>query len=214
MLSSLALLLFNFAMSTPYCQPAPPLAPKYWVTVLPVVMNFLQFLLLAGLTYFIFANNARQKVAEREANWYHKIVVDYCIDLLGLFFRRESDFLCDAIMRVEAFQRAGKEDDAGSLIRSALGEFKGRLYSMSSDTAGRLSVFEEAPVELFMRRSEKLEDDVTKWFDTYKKSQPYDRRDSLPRTLTDCQNELLRLLKSYEFETWGWPLPHPSNGRR
>jgi hypothetical protein len=199
MSNSFALLIINFAQS-----PAP--VPKYWVMLLPIVMNFLQFLMLASLTYFIFVNNARQKVAEREANWYHKIVVDHCIDLMGSFFRNQSDFLCEASVNAEAFRHAGKDQEADDLIRATLGEFKGKLYSMSGDIDGRLGFFELALGRAFVSRTEQLEDDVTKWFDTYKKSQPFDQRDSLPRALTVCQNDLLRLLNSYEFETWGWPL--------
>jgi hypothetical protein len=77
---------------------------------------------------------------------------------------------------------------------------------MNADASGRLSFFDKRSEKLFLERMDKLEDDVTEWFNTYKNSQPFDNRCSFPLMLTYCQNDLLQTIKSYEFETWGWPI--------
>jgi len=183
-----------------------PLAAAPIAAWLPIALNLIQFLLLCGLTYYVFAKNAQQKVAEREANWYHKIVVDHCIDLLASFFQRETQILCECIVELDQFRVSKQEEDVDKLIRGTLANFKARLHTLNADASGRLSFFDKYSEQRFLNRMDKLEDEVTEWFNIYKNAQPFDNRCSFPHILTECQNYLLETIKSYEFQTWGWPI--------
>lgn len=198
--------LLNAALATAPCAD-PPVPPgktplEIW---LPVGTSFLQFLVLAVLTYYIFARNARQKVAEREASWYHKIVVDYCIGLMSEFFVQTSEVLCKCAIDLPNLRGAGNQQQFDELIRRTLANFKRELHTMTSDASRRLSFFEASLSERFLDRVDRLEDEVAGWFDNYINGQPFDQRSSLPRALSACQNELLEIIKSYEFSKWGWP---------
>jgi len=204
----LMVVLLDAALSTPPCVSPTVIYTsgsrlEIW---LPVGLGFLQFVGLAYLTYHIFASGARQKVAEREAKWFHKIVVDYCIDMMAAFFDLSRAALCDCALELPKLQAAGKHAESDALIRKTLADFKRALHTMSTDASRRISFFDEAAEKRFLERGDRLEDEITAWFEAYVNGQPFDQRASLPRALTACQNELLEIIKSYEFSKWGWPL--------
>jgi len=66
-------------------------------TWLPILISFAQFLLLAGLTFYIFRKNAAQKITERHAAWFHKLIVEGALPKVIEF----SDVSCDEL-RVSA----------------------------------------------------------------------------------------------------------------
>jgi len=201
-------LLLDAALSTAPCT-SPDVnghANDLFGVWLPVGLSFLQFVGLAYLTYHIFASGARQKVAEREAKWYHKIVVDYCIDLMATFFDATRSALCDCAIELPKLEAAEKHGEFDTLIRRTLADFKRKLHTMSTDASRRISFFDAEAEKGFLERVDRLEDEIAAWFDSYINGQPFDQRASLPRALSACQNELLEIIKSYEFSEWGWPL--------
>ena len=173
------------------------------VTWAPIALNLIQFMCLAGLTYYIFARGSRQRVAERKAKWYHKIVVDHCVEALREFFRDSETLLCGCSLELSKIDPGNQPEKFDQLIQGALANFKAKLHAINMDASGRISFFDEATTKLLLARVDKFEDDVAAWFDQYKKSQPFDHRTSLPRLLTKCQNELLEIIMNYEFSTWG-----------
>jgi hypothetical protein len=72
-------------------QPSRPTAPPQIIFLdqpydwTSTAVNILQFLMLAGLTYYIFRKQYRQKTMERHAEWYHRVVTDFAIEKITHF---------------------------------------------------------------------------------------------------------------------------------
>jgi hypothetical protein len=177
-------------------------APGVWVTWAPVTLSFLQFCGLAWLTWYIFVRGTKLKTAERKANWYHKIVVDHSIRVLAEFFDGTKEILCNCTERLPGLTGQATQTEYDALVRSTIAEFADRLRLMRDDLSGRLSFFNSKVTERFLERADRLEDDVTDWFDAYKRARQFEQRDSLPKLFIDCQNELLGIINQFEFDTW------------
>jgi hypothetical protein len=184
-------------------QPAGP-----WETWTPIALGFAQFCVLAWITWYVFVDGSRQKVAEREATWYHKIVVDHSIQAMSGFFAIATKALC--VCSIDLLQLADAKTEAAydQKIRETLAAFKKSLAEMRNDVSGRLAFFDAKTHSSFLARTDRLEDEIALWFDAYKKAQAYDHRTSLPEVLNSCQSELLGIIKQYEFNQWGWPRKH------
>ncbi len=215
MLDSLTLLLIVAPVSasqptqTYVLQPAGP-----WETWTPAAISLAQFLVLAYISWHVFVDGSRQKVAEREAIWYHKIVVDHSIGSMARFFDEATKLLCLCCTDLQMLINSKAESEYDKRISRALAEFKESLTAMRNDISGRIRFFDERTKTAFLQRADQLEDEITLWFDTYKRANAYDHRDSLPHVLNSCQIELLGIIKQYEFNEWGWPRGHQKPDRR
>src|SRR6185312_3909496 len=63
------------------------------VGITQIVVNSLLAFIVWRLTFIIFVRNAEQKIYERQAAWYHKVVVDPQLKSLGEFFARSEELL-------------------------------------------------------------------------------------------------------------------------
>ncbi len=174
------------------------------VILVPAFFSLIQVFLLV----YTFRENSRQKVVERQATWYHQIVVDPCIEHLEKFTTSSKDDLLATCCKLrELGQPKQNREEADQLIRKCLAKFQKDVLLVDLALTGPLSMFEGSPVRLFSARLDQLEADVSGWFEHDSRAEPWEHRSSLPVLLTNCQNELLRLLFSFEFEEWGWPAP-------
>jgi hypothetical protein len=169
-----------------------------WV---PIVIGVLQSLLAIWLTYYIFRSNAKQKIAERKATWFHKVAVDPSIEQCFDYFSNEISTLNVAALDCEALKY---RSDAGldTAVKRILHEFRTRLRPIRNGISDLTLVFDlELRQEVFNRFNQ-LEDDVTGWFDKLQSATPVESRESLPNLITGCQSDVLKLLREYEFKTW------------
>lgn len=177
-------------------------AKGFWETWIPVALSLVQFFALAWLTWYVFIRGAKQRTAERQANWYHKIVVDHSIVVLADFFATANGILCGCTERLPGLTGVATEKEYDIEVRQTIADFAEKLRLMRDALSGRLAFFDGNMTESFLERADRFEDAVTIWFDAYKRAKPFDQRDSLPKLLIDCQNELLGIIKGYEFSTW------------
>lgn len=171
-----------------------------WV---PTIVNSIQFLLLAALTYYIFRKNYKQKQMERQAEWYHRLVTDFAIENVTNFSQSASCDLADTAKHLAKLKGLSAPSAAIDMaIQQGLGKFKDSLYVMMRLVAGRLLVFEKTLEQSLINRCTDLEDQVTEWFAVEATAAPGEPRQGLFQLLNDWQSEVLKLMRDYEFEQW------------
>jgi hypothetical protein len=199
-------------------QPLPPMPPRvifeetpWWQLHVPTIVGFVQFLLLAALTFFIFWSNSAQKIREREADWYHKVVVDPAIEYLKELLGVMQKELFDAAEQVEKL-RAVNIEKARGRSKNAIGAAKAAIFELRAQMGFRLAAFDPALEQGFTDELESLENQLTKWFTTHPERHSYDASESLPSILTKAQMNLLRRLMRHEFSVWGSASPWSRRG--
>lgn len=196
--------LITFVFATPPCpqiivQPA----PSFWATWAPAIINVIQFAGLAVLTLFTFSRGSKQKVDEREAVWYHKVVVDHALAAMADFFFQSQILLEERTNKLKELSGATFQQEFDETVSKTLAEIKSKLHQMSLDIAGRLAFFNTAPTRDFLKHADNLEDEIAKWFDTFKRAEPFLERKSLPQILRDSQIVMFSVLRDFEFKSWG-----------
>jgi hypothetical protein len=114
--------------------------PYDWlINYLPTAVGFVQFLLLFFLTVYTFRNAAIQKVAEREATWYHKVVVDFSISSV-------TNFVEQSIPLLESMLREAEQNPSYNLkVRDGISKFKSRLSRLLDGLQRRIECFPGNP---------------------------------------------------------------------
>lgn len=195
-----------FAVS---CQPSPAgRSPQSWIQptigILQIIVGFVQALILWQLTYRIFKRNAEQRVAERQALWFHKVVVDPQIMKLCEFFQNCADSFEEAArncISTKELTRSMSGWDEISVI--AIGEFNATMLSARRTLVDVVLGFDSlASKELGVLFSN-LQESVSSWFEEFRVHQDPTRLDNLLTELNLCHNALLNKLRSVEFEHWG-----------
>lgn len=204
--------LFAFSLA-PQQLPCAPWLPRiifaespWWQAYIPALIGLVQFLILAGLTYFIYWSNATQKIRERQADWYHKVVVDHAVEKLKELFGQLQKDLFTAAEEVDTL-RATDIDKARERCKGAIAKAKLTIFELRSEMGFRLSVFNPQLEHEFTQQLELLENKIVDWFTRQPDRHPYDSASSLPTLLAKAQIQLLRQLMRHEFSTWGlsWP---------
>jgi hypothetical protein len=190
----------------PFIQKPPDILfleqPFNW---LQIAVSIFQILFLGFLTIYTFRSGARQKLAERRAAWYHKLVVDPMITKISEFFEKAEVTLCGAAELAES-HRAEAKKGIGTDAKKKIATFKKSLYEISRDLQYRLSPFGSDHEKKVSDLMDALEDDVTAWFDFQAKAAAHEQREDLSKLLKRAEVSLFRSLIDIEFETWGWPL--------
>ncbi len=193
---SLGMFLF---FTTQTGAPAASLAP--WLPYLPVCI---QFLLLAT-TIALFWTGGIQKVRERQAEWYHKVVVDPAIGAIKDFASKLLEILCARATECENVTLT--DNERAQLRKLALLNAKQLVYQLRSDMEFRLSTFDHSLEQKFVNELETLEDNVSKWFVKQEVRKCYEAQGSLPEILKLAENRLLQVLMQFEFSMWGFLPP-------
>jgi hypothetical protein len=165
-----------------------------------------QFLALAGLTFYVFWSNATQKIKERHAEWYHKVVVDYAVAKLEASFADLQRTLLEAAVRVDTLSRADLTA-AREESKKAISQVKRTIFDLRSEMGFRLSAFDSVLEDSFTKHLETLENETMEWFALQPDRNCYDANTSLPAILAKAQVNLLRELMTYEFTNWGLTFP-------
>lgn len=171
---------------------------------LPIILSFVQFILLGLLTIYTFRNGSRQKVRERQAAWYHKVVVDPLIPRIEESFCSITPLLHEAAKIAERDRTNGLKS-LSSDLKQPISKFKAALFTLASDLSLRLSVFSQKLERDVAAEVDHTEEEVTAWFDGFLNSEPHDQRLSLDNIIRERHTKLLTALMSFEFDSWGWP---------
>jgi hypothetical protein len=173
--------------------------PFNWIQTL---VSVLQIMFLGFLTFYTFRSNANQKIAERQAGWYHKLVVDPMIDVISTFFDEAEDILCSAA-KLAAEQRSAKKSGIGAEARKKIAAFKKKHFQVSRDLQYRIEPFGPGHAQRIEALMEEFENVVTGWFEKESKAAPHDAKDDLIKALKEAEVGLFKELIDIEFETWG-----------
>ena len=189
-------------------RPTPPSAPQIifldqpydWV---PTLVNVLQFVLLATLTYYIFRRQYRQKTIERHAEWYHRVVTDFAIEKVTSHSETARTILVKVAKEVGQLKAILAPSGAiDNVVTQGLAEFKAVLYVVSRSIAGRLFVFDQQLERSFRELCDALEDNVADWLQDVARAAPGEPLPGISALLNDWQSNSLKLIRDYEFKQW------------
>lgn len=119
------------------------------------------------------------------------------------FFFQSQTLLEERSKKLKELSGTAYQKEFDETISNTLAEIKSRLHQMSSDIGGRLSFFDDSPTPEFLKHVDGLEDEIAKWFDTFKVADMFAGRKSLPQILRDAQIVMLTVLRDFEFKSWG-----------
>jgi hypothetical protein len=176
-------------------------APFSW---LPVALAAIQFLVLTVWAIYAYHRANTLKLREREATWYHKLVVDYSVENLTNFFRDSSEDLEAAAKDFKQHRDRGRQDLADGTIQSALAKFGTDLHGIANRVSDRIAVFDQATQQQFLKITDDLQGKVSHWFEDLATAENLDAAAPPLSSLNlSCKNELFKLLFGFEFNRWG-----------
>jgi hypothetical protein len=173
--------------------------PFSWV---PLAISLLQFLALLTFAIYSFRTGTRQKLRERRAAWFHKVVVDPLVVRIDTFFAGSVEVLHGAANLVDRDRVSGATVLSQDL-RGEIAKFKSMMFDLAAEVSRRLQPFDPATERWASALFDNLEEEVTKWFDAQLFVKPHQRRDALDNTLGEFYTSLLRGLMQMEFRHWG-----------
>ena len=174
-------------------------SPFSWI---PVAISLFQFLALLAFAIYTFRTGTRQKLRERQAAWFHKVVVDPLVERIDTFFNGSVEMLHKAADLVDRDRVSG----ATVLSKDAkeeIAKFKEAMFDLAAEVSRRLQPFDPATERWASGLVDNLEEAVTKWFDAQLSVKPHQRREALDSFLTEFYTSLLRGLMQMEFRHWG-----------
>jgi hypothetical protein len=174
-------------------------SPFSWV---PTAISLFQFVALLGFAIYTFHSGGQQKIRERRAAWFHKVVADHLTTRIDGFFSASLETLRRAADLVDRDRVAGATTMSEDLKQS-IADFKNTMFDLASEVSRRLQPFDSSTESWASRLFENLEEDVTKWFDSQLLIKPHQRRESLDSILIEFYTSLVRGLIRMEFRHWG-----------
>jgi hypothetical protein len=198
-----------YVLAGPSVQPnTPPIGrpevifvsqPFSWV---PAAISLFQFLALLAFAIYTFRTGARQKLRERQAAWFHKVVVDPLVEQIDTFFTVSVGMLHRAADLVDRDRVSGATVLSKDL-KEEIAKFKGAMFDLAAEVSRRLQPFDPATERWASGLFDNLEEAVTKWFDAQLFVKPHQRREALDGFLTEFYTSLLQGLMQMEFRRWG-----------
>jgi hypothetical protein len=173
--------------------------PFSWI---PTAISVFQFVALLGFAIYTFRFQAQQKIRERQAAWFHKVVVDPLIDRIDDFFSRSLETLHIAAGLVDKDRLSGASA-ISQQPKHEIAFFKEKMFGLSAEVSRRLGPFDSKVQVWAAGLFDKLEEDVTRWFDSQLLTMPHQRREDLDNILVEFYKTLLRGLIRMEFQRWG-----------
>jgi hypothetical protein len=198
-----------YVLADPLVQPnAPPIGrpevifvsqPFSWV---PVAISLFQFLALLAFAVYTFRTGRRQKLRERQAAWFHKVVVDPLVERIDTFFTTSVEILHKAADLVDRDRVSGATALSKDL-KEEIAKFKGVMFDAAAEVSRRLQPFDPATERWASGLFDNLEEAVTKWFDAQLYVKPHQRREALDSFLVEFYTSIFRGLMQMEFRHWG-----------
>ncbi len=173
--------------------------PFSWV---PTAISVFQFVALLAFAVYTFHSQGQQKIRERRAAWFHKVVVDPLVDRVDDFFTRSLEMLHKAADLVDR-DRALAATAISEQPKQDIAVFKGVMFGLSAEVSRRLKPFDSAADAWANELFERLEEDLMRWFDSQLVIKPHQRRDALDSILVDFYRRLMGGLIRMEFRHWG-----------
>lgn len=174
-----------------------------WVSIVQIFVGALQAWILWRLTYFIFERNAQQKVSERQASWFHKVVIDPQVPALESFFLEIDAVLDVAATRCQQAKLSAQTAVFDEVSRKAIEDFTHTLITARRRLVDRLRVFDDGFADEIGDRFLALQDKVTEWFDQMRSKKAIQGTTSLSDSLNEAHNGIVRRLMEFEFTKWG-----------
>jgi hypothetical protein len=168
-----------------------------WLTI---IVGGLQFLLSLLLTAYVFRKNYKQKADERQASWFHKVVVDKTIELTASYDDGERKFLSDGveackIILLDANLLPTQKTEA---LQSALGLFQDRLQSLRTSLTNLALIFDKELADKILSHTLTLDDLMSQWFLNMEMGIP--NKQSPIELISDFHRDVLRSLRLFEFQ--------------
>src|ERR1700687_3493140 len=173
--------------------------PFSWI---PTAISAFQFLALLALAIYTFRSQGQQKIRERQAAWFHKVVVDPLIERIDDFFNRSLEMLHKAADLVDRDRSLGATAISDQ-PKKDIAVFKGVMFGLAAEVSRRLGPFDPAAESWANGLFEELEENLMQWFDSQLLMKPHQRRDALDSILIEFYKSLLRGLIRMEFRRWG-----------
>jgi hypothetical protein len=186
--------------------------PFSWVQpaigIMQIIVGFLQAAILWELTYHIFRRSSEQKIAEREAAWFHKVVVDPQIEeLRQLFGELASDIAAAAKQCLQGKDAGNDLASFDGIATEAIGNFNARMLPVRRGLMEAVQGFDQQVATKLGARFLVLQDGVTAWFEELRTTKDDSViEDRMRPILSGCHNDVLTALRQFEFDRWG--LPH------
>jgi hypothetical protein len=173
------------------------------IQIAQAILLMAQTALLVIIAIWTSRTGSRQKIRERRAGWYHKVVVDYALPSISDFFRKASSNLQRTAAECTTFRNSSQALPLDLVVKKAVAEFKIALYKVQDDVADRAAVFDLELKEAVSALLDALEEDVTEWLDVHAFSHTRQNEKELPKLLAESQTELLKILYDFEFTQFG-----------
>jgi hypothetical protein len=172
-------------------------------------MGGVQFAAGIAIAYYTLRKQHNESVAQRDGEWFHLVVADKTIEELHGLVEGEAVALDSAAKRCQALKMSGS---AGVIIdqtfRDEIQRFRERIAPIRRKVSNFAFIFDRDLYLEVTKQFQDLEDKVAEWFDLLQREGPLDRRQGLMEIVCDCQRDLLRSFRDFEFVTL------PSLGRQ
>ena len=204
--------LFWLGNGVPQASPTPVAAPLHaWIQptvgIVQIIVTILLAFILWRLSFIVFVRNAEQKIAERNAEWFHKVVVDPQLIALTDFFQEAGELLHQGAETCETAKFNKDQAVLEASAERAIKSFNDLLLPTQRSLSDTVACF-DGDLALQTRQSfEKLQDKITDWFEELLEATAVDARQSLPGILSTCKNEIISRLRKFDFEEYGFRRP-------
>lgn len=196
--------------SVPHTSSPPNLVlqiPPDWyartIQIAQAILLLAQTVLLAIIAIWTSRTGSQQKIRERRAGWYHKVVVDSALPSIADFFHSTSSNLQRTSAECAKLRETSQTLTLDLVVKKAVAGFKDALYELQDNVADRAAVFDPALKERVSLLLDRLEEDVTEWLDVHAFSHTRTNEKELPKLLAESQTELLKILYDFEFDQFG-----------
>jgi hypothetical protein len=164
------------------------------------VLQIILSIAVGLLSVTTFLLGYRKRIHERRAGWYQKVVVDESLPKLFEFFRNAEIRLMAAVLDCRSAS-PGARKTLSNKITGAITDFSGELIQVKDLVTERMIVFDEAVAGAVNARFEKLQDDVSEFFQdcVVKKRR---EREEMRDILLEAQRHLIRSLYECEFKNF------------
>lgn len=167
-----------------------------WATV---IIGGVQFAAGIGLTWYTLQRQHNDSVATREANWFHKVVVDKTIAALHTLLDDEAKHLETSAQKCQQIKLNSAGVNIDDFFRNEIQQFRQRIAPTRRSLINLAYIFDGDLHKQVSEAFEHLEDGVSMWFDKLQRSPESSERLSLIATVADSQKQLLNAFRDFEF---------------
>ena len=177
------------------------------IGIIQILITLVLAFVLWRLTFSIFVSNAEQKIAERQAEWFHKIVVDRQLDKLNSFCDSARDILENGIESCKNAIETNHSLGAEEAARIAINGFNAIFVPQQRQLSDILICFNKQLAQRSSERFARLQEDATGLIEAVVNSDEGGQRNSPAGIVSSFRSDLITLLHTFEFSTYGFRRP-------